>query len=296
MKTRILTSNGKLRSLNPRAGRAHEDACPKVVNQRSAGILPAWWGKRAGRLRSLQEALALAWVPILACLALVVSLPLNLRAEPVLESLSPSDLLGILPKVPKEWKVTQSSGKKELSALDTPVASATRRYEIPRKDGEDPCLFTIEVVDMAAREGMVDHLRERIDAQLRDKKEGAEACNIGDIHGIIRDRDERGFLFQGILGKRLIVKVEAMRVNRKEFRALLESLDWSTLIEASGRIPVRENRSQRFAVGVVDELNPGASRSTIVAIYEPPKEGLPAAPAIPPPPVIRGPVLQSSPP
>jgi hypothetical protein len=235
-------------------------------------------------------------IPILACLAAMIFLPLNLCAAPVLESLSPSDLLGMLPKVPKEWKVVQSSGKKELSALDTPVASATRRYEIPRKEGEDPSLFAIEVVDMAARGGMIDHLRERIDAQLRDKKEGTEGCDIKDIHGIIRDQGDQGLLFQGVLGKRLIVKVEATRVNRNEFRALLESLDWSTLIEASGRIPVRENRSQRFAVGVVDELNPGASRSTTIAIYEPPKEGLPAAPAIPPPPVIHGPVLQDSPP
>jgi hypothetical protein len=210
---------------------------------------------------------------------------LRLEADPVIEPITPGELLDLLPPHPEGWKVTQSLSQKTLSSMNTPEVSASRKYEVPLDDDGHITTFSLDVVDMGSRTLIVEHLRQSIEKQILEKKPGIEAFETGPISGVIRQREGRDPAFQGTTGPRLIIRATATNVDAQVFKKLLQALDWSRLALAANRLPARQNDSNRFVVGRIDELNAEVNRSTIITVFEPPADFVPPAPEpLPPPP------------
>lgn len=224
------------------------------------------------------------FVRLLAALSVALFCILPLRAEPVIEPITPDGLLALLPPHPEGWKLVSSHSDKSLSTMNTPQVSASRKYEVPLDEEGATTTFSLDVVDMGSRSAMVEHLRENIESQIMEKKQGVEAFEAGPISGIIRQREEKDPGFQGTSGPRLIIRATAANVDVEIFKKLLGVLDWSNLALAANRLPSKNNESNRFVVGRVDEMNPAANRSTVMSVFELPADYVPPAPELPPPP------------
>lgn len=191
-------------------------------------------------------------------------------APPPILPVEPMKLLEALPDAPEGWKLTRSTAKTDISVLGNSVTTAVRSFTIPPVvEGGPEIRLTIKAMDSAAQTSTVQDFESRIRRSENGEGGGTPVVLSETISGIIKLRSDTQMRFEGMVGNRLVLQIDASPVDAREFEALLKLLNFSKLKIASARLPQMRSRSKTFQVRTVDELNPVANRSRVVTLYDP---------------------------
>jgi|GEM_PF-730673 len=192
---------------------------------------------------------------------------LSANPPPVIEPIHPAILLRAMPKAPAGWKCLASSARNELSGSGIPVTQATRRYEIVIEDKavNPPVTKTVTcnilVMDIGSKSDTAEDFKSRLlQAEKPDSKRKRLDPGAGTL-GSYRVLDGEIIKFDGLCGDRLLIQIEVIGADEKEFEALMKSADFSALATLPRDLPSKETTNSRFTLHIVDEMNPKNSRS-----------------------------------
>jgi len=199
---------------------------------------------------------------------------LSANPSPVIEPVHPAILLRAMPKPPVDWKCLVSVGRNELSGSGIPVTQATRRYEIVIEDKavNPPVTKTVTcnilVMDIGSKSDTAEDFKSRLlQADKPDTRRKRLDPGAGTL-GAYRVLDGGTIKFDGLCGDRLIIQIEVIGADEKEFGALMKSADFSALAILPKNLPNNETTKRMFTLHIVDELNPKNSRSYNVGMVD----------------------------
>jgi hypothetical protein len=200
------------------------------------------------------------------------ALTMSAGADP-LNAINPAELLRALPATPPEWKCTQSTAKVEFGVAGIPETTVQRSYQVPSPPDVRPATTgTLQLVAM--------DLGTLGDPQYHPAlaQKDPNAFVLGEITGTFRELPNKGAVFSGTIGTRLLVQVTARGMRSEDFKRILGKLDLGALAALEKRLPttpltaqtVQESdngkvvNSRVFTLQTIyiDELNPASSRTT----------------------------------